>query len=197
MHDPGTESQTDPRYLQDIELNAIRYAAGFVIRKIMNSKKHKKMEGYDEFVYCLKRMVTDYSDVSADCDGNVDSLVEYTKTWLSKTDRGGLSHVSDETFWLFCEIEIVVYEKLKNCYAGHQQPVTTITALAIQDEDVGQTLASSTGISDKVANQLLACIIEEWIVLRGHSLRKTFVERHKKLVKSKALGEKKSAQRTT
>ena len=72
----------------------------------------------DEFVYCLKKMLTDDSDILADCDGN--SLEEYTTIWLNKTDRGGLSHVSDVTFWLFCEIEIVVYDKLKKCYAGRR-----------------------------------------------------------------------------
>ena len=98
-------SSPEPRHLQGIELNGIRYASGFVA-----NKKYKKLKGHDDFVDCLKRMTTDESDTMADYGGTTSSLQGYIKTWLSITDRSGLSHVSDVTFWLFCEIESLVYD---------------------------------------------------------------------------------------
>ena len=50
-------------------------------------------------------MITDDSDIVAECSSSTDSLQEYTKDWLSRTDSGGLSHVSNLTFWFFCEVE--------------------------------------------------------------------------------------------
>ena len=72
--------------------------------------------------------------------------------------------------------------------AGEQHPVATITAWAMQDEDIRHIWASN--LSDSTSDQLLAVIIEQWTVLRGHTLRRTFVEKHKKLVKSKAKGKR-------
>ena len=72
---------------------------------------------------------------------------------------------------------------MKKCYAGEQHPV----AAAMQDEDIRHIWG--TNLSDSTSDQILVVIIEEWTVLRGHTLRRTFVEKHKKLVKSKAKGE--------
>jgi hypothetical protein len=40
------------------------------------------------------------------------SYLQYTRTWLEKTDRGGLYHVSDLCHELFCEIGLSVYANL-------------------------------------------------------------------------------------
>ena len=67
MHNPTTEAPLDCRRLQAVELNAIRYAAGFVVRKLLHSKETNP----NEFVYCLKKMLTDDSDILVDCDGSI------------------------------------------------------------------------------------------------------------------------------
>jgi hypothetical protein len=126
-------------------------------------------------------MVTDESDITADCDGST-TLQEYSKAWLARTDRGGLSHISDIVFWLFCEIETLVYEKIKGCYAGEKQPVTEIATWVVQDEDIKYIWSMiAFNISEEdVAENLLHTIVQEWAVLRGHSYRKKVLEDHKK-----------------
>ena len=71
-------------------------------------------------------MVSDESDLQ----------VEYSKLWLRKTDRGGLTHVDYTSFWLFQEIELVIYSKLKRCYSRRKQSASSIAAAAIKDEDI-------------------------------------------------------------
>ena len=64
---------------------------------------------------------------------DADDFEEYTRVWLTKTDRDGLLHVTDEAFWLFwlfCEIEIVIYDKLMECFAGEEHSVASLTATA-------------------------------------------------------------------
>ena len=65
-----------------------------------------------------------------------DSFEHYTSLWLSKTNRGGLTQVNDTSFWLFQEIELVVYNGLKGCYAGIEEPTANIASVAIRNEDV-------------------------------------------------------------
>lgn len=180
MHQSPPE-ESEPRHcLGDIELNGIRYAAGFIVRKL--KKKYQKLKGHGNFVDCLTRMITDDSDIVADCEGSTVSLQEYTKAWISRTDRGGLSHVSNLTFWFFCEIESLVYVRVRKCYAGVKQPVPAITAWAVQDEDIQYIWSMiAFNIPDaEMSEQLLSVIVQEWTLLRGHTYRKTVLENHKK-----------------
>lgn len=163
----------------DIELNGIRYAAGFVVRKL--KKKYQKLKRHGDYVDCLTRMITDESDITQDCDGST-TLQEYTKAWLKRTDRGGLSHISDIVFWLFCEIELLVYERIKKCYAGAKQPVAEIATWAVQDEDI-QYIWSMIAVNiseEDMSERLLHTIAQEWAVLRGHVYRKKVLEDYKK-----------------
>ena len=67
---------------------------------------------------------------------DAETFEEYSKLWLHKTDRGGLTHVDDTGFWLFQEIELVIYSELKQCYFRQEQSASSIAAAAIKDEDI-------------------------------------------------------------
>lgn len=83
---------------------------------------------------------------------------------------------------LLSEIESLVYEKVRKCYAGEKRSVSEITAWAVQDEDI-QYIWSMIAFNipeDSTSMQLLSIIIQEWTILRGHALRKTVLESHKR-----------------
>ena len=56
-------------------------------------------------VQCLNHMLYDPTDLDQpeNADVEVNHFEVYTKIWLKKTNRGGL-HVTDESFWLFCQV---------------------------------------------------------------------------------------------
>ena len=63
------------------EANALRYAAGYVLKK--------KLSHRPEFVQCLHQ------------SGEGDSYIEYTKKWIELVNRGKLFKVNDETYRFF------------------------------------------------------------------------------------------------
>ena len=85
------------------EKNIIRYAGGYVAQRLLI--KHKKIDSEKaaSYVECLSHMTV---------DGNESSLMDYTKEWTEKINRGGLFEVSTVTFQLFQVIEIAVCDKL-------------------------------------------------------------------------------------
>lgn len=69
------------------------------------------------FVCYLNRLISDQTDLD-DPEASVLEAIEpesegdfeaYTKVWLKQTDRGGLLQINNDTFALFLEIELVVY----------------------------------------------------------------------------------------
>lgn len=183
---PQTSSAEQQRRLEPVEKNAIRYAAGYVIRKLMNKYKSVQTEVGTVFSECLREMVYDSTDLQEGEDIYADSFESYTATWLQKTDRGGLKHVTEESYWLFCEIELLVYDELKKnlTVAGVREKmsvVASLTSLTTADSDV-QYIWSVISTRSEHTQGLLAAIIQEWIILRGHSLRNSFMEQYKRLV---------------
>ena len=187
-----TQSMQRQRCLDDIEKNAIRYASGYVLRKLM--KKYSKDDSA-KIKECINSLIHDPTDLDHLEDVDADDFEEYTRVWLTKTDRGGLLHVTDEAFWLFCEIEIVIYDKLMECFAGEERSVASLTATATADSDIQFIWSEINNIEDEyhhLAQCLLTSIVQEWIILRGHSLRNRFMENYKVLSMTKAKQGKKS-----
>ena len=109
-----------------------------------------------------------------------------TRVWLTKTDRGGLLHVTDDVFRLFCRIEVVVCEKLKKVFKGQiqQQSEASLTVVVASDSDIQFVWSVVTHTEDEdnqISQQLLTSILKEWVVLRGHSLCNEFMEKYKRL----------------
>jgi hypothetical protein len=77
-----------------VEENAIRYSAGFAVKKMLI-----KYELDIEAKECIAGLLI-HGEVQ-----NVDT----SSMWLTTTDRGGLVHITDLAFELFIEVEIVTY----------------------------------------------------------------------------------------
>jgi hypothetical protein len=71
------------------EDNAIRYASGFVGTKLLKKYETMKGEKAAQFVECLSNMGSSGDDAS---------FYRYTCEWVTNIDRGGLFHISDNTF---------------------------------------------------------------------------------------------------
>ena len=85
------------RVLTQVEQNAIRYAAGSVIRKL--GKKWRNDYNMKECLYGL---------LKEEGEDDPDS----TEQWIETTDRGGLYYITDNVFELFIEVEIFVFHHL-------------------------------------------------------------------------------------
>ena len=98
-----------------------------------------------------------------------------TEDWLNASDRGGLVHVDDNTYLLFCEIEMVV-RKHFNRATAHSLDCSSKESLLnaiVQEEDVQfQWCMMTTTIQDATASTLLRMLFEHlrdnsWILLHG------------------------------
>lgn len=86
-----------PVELSRDELNAMRYACGYVPRSPLKKYKSKSGAAYSQYVRCL-------GDVAVKEEGG--DLFTYTRKWFDQVNRGGLFPLNDNTFTLFVEIEI-------------------------------------------------------------------------------------------
>jgi len=91
-------SKTFP-LLTDIEVNAIRYVAGYVCRTLHDRLKASSVEGKDVLVLYL-------SDLNGS-DKNGDG-----EDWINAINRGGLWQVNDEVFQTFLTMEELVREEM-------------------------------------------------------------------------------------
>ena len=112
------------------ELNALRYACGYVTRTIL--KKYEVMSGEvaSQYIQCLGDMAV---------EGEGDNVQAYTKRWFEIVNRGGLYPLNDETFWFFVQVE----KKVKYLLPKHvvtrsdkEAFKESVIDKIVQDEDV-------------------------------------------------------------
>lgn len=93
-------------------------------------------------------------------------------------DRGGLYHVSDNTFQLFVTMEL----ELRRCLSKFNSSATKDTVLesVLKNDDVfDQWYDISTDWGDE-SEDLLQIIAQHWITIRGFSRCSAFMEMYKK-----------------
>ena len=105
------ESSSESREFSVIEENAVYYAAGYVIQKLIKKFKQSSNDDACVFIGALLHMVGE--DISGALPQS-DTYLEYVKVWTTCTDRGGLRHASDDTYRFFLAMETMVYELIKN-----------------------------------------------------------------------------------
>ena len=98
----------EERELNAVEENAIYYVAGYIVRRLI-WKYEKSGKDSKVFVNALWDMLgEDCSSVEA-----VSTYNDYIKVWTKAQDRGGLRHVSNDTFNCFKAIEFVTYQLIE------------------------------------------------------------------------------------
>ena len=104
---------------------------------------------------------------------------------VNAVDRGGLCHVSDNTFLFFCSIEealraFLTVLKVKELSHGMK---STIVKSVIDNEDVAFHWSIVAVEADEEEEILLEKIIELWVAIRGFSFARSWMEMFKQSTK--------------
>ena len=101
-------SAGDQRELSVVEENAIYHAAGYCIRKLI--KKFRRSGGENAYMHTAIMLHMIGEDTVGDMPDSTDSFLDYVKVWTNNTDRGGLSHVSNDAYRIFVALETAFYQ---------------------------------------------------------------------------------------
>ena len=171
----------EEREFDEIEENAIYYAAGYIIRKLI--WKYEKTSGEDSklFINALWDMIgEDCHSVEATSTYN-----DYVKIWIKAQDRGGLQHVSNDTFNCFKAIEVVTYQLIENGYEKEY-----VTSQAYCNPNILFYWELISDLEQEKSLVLLRDVIELWFTVRGFALTNRLFEEYKQTSKSNIKGKK-------
>ena len=169
------------------EENALRYVAGYICRKVRKNLESSKNTRKDDMIFCLFDMSGD--DGSSDSDDGGGG----SEKWTNLIDRGGLWHVSNETYTLFCVMEEELCQHLTTDTVHKQQSGSKqkIIDIVLKNEDVlfQWSILTST-LDDNLSSTLLDIIVKEYVTLRGFAFGASCLELYKQKTK-KTLQKKK------
>ena len=178
----SNECQLEAEMTED-ELKIIRYACGYVGMKLHNRFLKQHGEKAARYVECIYQMYA---------NGPNSSLLEYTREWVERINRGGLFDVSDEAFMLFLAIEEAMRERLvrhlkksivQSAQKSEEDKAAIITCV-VNDCDVQYrwgVLADNIIGEERESLELLEHIVSLWLTIRGFSITKTWMEDYKQI----------------
>lgn len=159
------------------EANIIRYACGYVAMKLHKRFLKEHGDKAARFVVCL------------DCfhaDGPSSSLLNYTKEWVQRVNRGGLFDVSDDAFRLLSAIEIVMRKKLTDhlkSRSGSSDGKSSIIEYVTSNPDVQFYWSIiDVNLEDEESTELLTHVVKLWLNVRGFSVTNEWMETYKQTV---------------
>lgn len=172
--DKATSSTSQTSFTSD-ELNALRYAAGYVPFALKKKLAHRP-----EFVKCLEQL---------EVKGEGDSYLAYTTEWIKLVNRGKLFQLSDEAFHFFCNLERKVGAYLHDLFRSTSSQIVERTDVEkkmiisniIEDTDVhfSWLLLCLDLDDDELSKELLGLVTEMWITIRGFSMASAWIEYYK------------------
>ena len=190
MPSPPSGSQI-ARQLTDIEEQAIMYAAGYVVRVLLEKYKKRKDSAAANCVDCLTNML-EGSPLDIERD---ESFEECVARWVKLTSRGGLLILRQGAYWLFSEIEELLWPFLEKLSSSKACLDKEAAMKSILDADSIQFKWSMMDVDlpdPGQSQQLLTDIVEKWVTIRGFSYASKILEAYKvakgcTLAKAKAL----------
>ena len=164
------------------EKNALRYAAGYVIRHLQTKIKRSAHQLKDELLFCLTELK------------ETENQEEESEDWIKSIDRGGLTHVSNMTYMVFEAMELELRTHFVIIDMARESQLKARAKIEIENnEDVCfYWCMVCAEWEEKTSQTLLSMIIDEWITIRGFSAVSGWLElykqAHKKIVqKSKGV----------
>ena len=125
-------------------------------------------------------------------NGISSNLLDYTKSWVQRVNRGGLFEVKDEAYLLFIAIETSMRskltEQLMKSVDGMSESETgaksRIIDFVIENTEVDRCWSTlSSDIQDEHhSNELLRDIVTLWLTIRGFSISKSWMEDYKRVL---------------
>ena len=85
-----------------VEENAIYYAAGYVIRKVLKKYRYADDDKGAALAGTLNRMMGENAHRNVDA---TETYLDYVKTWTVENDRGKLIHVTNDAYRFFHALE--------------------------------------------------------------------------------------------
>ena len=171
----------EQREFDEIEENAIYYVAGYIIRKLI--WKYEKTSGEDSklFINALWDMLgEDCNSVEA-----ISTYNDYVKIWIKAQDRGGLQHVSNDTFNCFKAVEVVTYQLIERGYKKEQ-----VISEAYSNPNILFFWELISDLEQEKSMILLQDVIDLWFTVRGFAVTNRLFEEYKKASKSNIKGKK-------
>ena len=151
------------------EHNTLRYCAGYVLRSL--KRKYPSLQTWFE-------KQTDNSGSS----GTVDSFTQFTKMWVEKVNRGGLTLVSDGVYEVFHAMELVLRQYLSAIPTQQKVEKDTVIRVLQEDNEIQFHWSILTSdIDDETSQDVLFGVIKLWITIRGYSYASALVEEYKRL----------------
>ena len=191
------EDIAEPTVLTEDELNAMRYACGYVPRALLKKYEVKCGDKYSDFVQCLGDMAI---------EGEGSDVLTYTTKWLDQVNRGGLFPLNNNSFSFFVEVEKIVRVLLPKYVIHTDNDKVTFQKLLLDkiiknDEVQFYWALLSQDINDQQSSEsLLTEIVTLWVTIRGFSLAASWMEaykRSKQKTTEKATGLRKSISGTS
>ena len=158
--------------LTNIEENVLRYLAGYVCYKIQSQlEKSKKLN--------LLFVITDMSG----CEMNETKDTEY---WTNILDRGGLWHVSDTAYSMFCAMENELRQHLTidKAVLGQNRITILVNKLALNTEVLfhwNEILEEHSHVPEEEAALLLRDIIKLFVTTCGFAYATSLLEVYKQV----------------
>ena len=126
-------------------------------------------------------------DIVGDIPQDTAAYIDYVKTWTSNNDRGGLRHVSNDTYRCFLAIEQIVYKLITA-----SEPKDKVLTEVVSDKNVKFLWKIATDLLDeKLQLLLLQEVTNEWFILRGFSVASQPLEQYKRATKKNIKGTRK------
>ena len=173
---PGS---TPACHLSYVEENAVRYTAGYLVRKPERKYFRQKTHEGNQCSIVLKEMAGKlYTS---------DSRSEQQSTkWTNIVDHGGLYHIDDIVYELFVALEYLVDKELTSIFQARGKGIEKIKkgrlSLICNDDDVQFLWCMISPVTiecEEIRQNLLQEIAHLWITTRGHSKARKIKENYK------------------
>ena len=181
--DVCTSQAKEGRNLTFVEANAVRYTAGFIIRKLQTRYTKQKGEEAQQCAKALKEMAGKLSQLQSPSEP---VSQDRSREWTVLADRGGLYHVNDNVYSLFVALELTVNEELTTVLQKKGKGIEKVKKENLSwlcDEkeikDLWATACPSTIEDESTRRSLLKEIAFMWVTTRGHSKTKQMKEEYK------------------
>ena len=163
------------------EENVLRYACGYVVKKLLHEFVQQDGDKAAALVECIARMQSGHED-----DKPLSSFVEYTNQWTKAVNRGGLFEVHGDVYLLFREIEasmqLKLKDHLKNPFTSDSKRAAIIDPVLHNNNVQFYWSILNVDIeNDDWSEELLARIIELWLTMRGFSISMQWTEEYKRM----------------
>ena len=169
----GHDCESPGRPLTYEEQNALRYVAGYIIRKVQQRLETSTHPRKDEMVLLLM-----------ECAGDELSENVGTETWTNMIDRGGLWHINDQTYSIFniMEDEMRRFFRL-DVQRPHEGMKDTAMKALLKSDDLFEWCLIAVEADDDISTLVLEKIVELYVTVRGFAFAKSCMEMYKQVKK--------------